>query len=39
VEFSYLGQWLLQSPETWLEEAILEHEAFKNLQLLFPFSK
>ena len=29
VEFSYLGQWLLQSPETWLDEVILGSEVLK----------
>lgn len=39
VEFSYLGQWLLHGPETWMEEAILGPEAFKNLGPLLTFSK
>lgn len=38
VKCSYLGQWLLQNPETWLGEAILGPEAFKNLGHLLTFS-
>lgn len=39
VEFSYLGHWLLHSPDTWLEVAILGPEAFKSLGPLLTLSK